>query len=87
MGSVRWIVGAVLVLAAGCLAPDGAPAPDAGRACAEGGTSCPTLSGFTTTCEGGVCVARSPSGEALADCAGEGRYAADLLHDAHDGTG
>ena len=86
MGSVRWIFGAVLVLAVACVAPDGAPAPappaDAGVTCGPRGAVCPALSGFTITCEGGACVARAPGGDALADCAREGNYGTNLRYDA-----
>ncbi|MFO0606917.1 MAG: hypothetical protein U0324_27340 [Polyangiales bacterium] len=73
-----------LTLLWGCLSADLPPRDAAPRTCAEGGSACPALAGFATSCEGGVCVARSLTGDALADCAGEGRYAADLRFDARN---
>ncbi|MFO0604939.1 MAG: MXAN_6577-like cysteine-rich protein [Polyangiales bacterium] len=81
MSVVVVVLGCLLL--AGCL-PAEPSAPRGPAPCADGGTACPALAGFAVACEEGRCVARTSSGEALADCAGDGRYAADLRHDARN---
>jgi len=85
MRAVVMLVGFGLLAFAGCLSNE-VPASDGGAplACAAGGSACPALVGFAVACEGGACVARSPTGGTRVDCAGEGRYSNDLRFDARN---